>query len=795
MSGDAPVDPAEVPVFTGDLPTLDTKVKALSVDGSAVVDAGSDVHTSFGGLSAFYKAPEADQLFATTKPVADTALDLSGDLCVIAGALGTYSQDAAPLVARLKRLKQDAADFRTQVADNDTWREDGDLIEENLNRRNEIADVWTSFQEVERACYASIIALVPGGKPLKVNDGSNRPGMYGYDADTLKQSKSLPWGDAVAESVPWWQVWEHAYDFGKGFIVDGVWGTIKGLGTLVGVDGWDTAGQAWTGLAQLGTGLALTSTPAFWTTKEANLSPWLRDSRRAVKETGKALLAWDQWSENPSRAAGAVTFNVLTTIFTDGTGGAAAGAGKAGTIAKAISLAGKASRFVDPMTYAFKGAGLGLTKIGDITKSLKGLDHIDIPALPEGTVKLPGDSTAPYLDPQGNLLNEDGTIAQHADQAPNPPSQAETPHQETPTREPALTGAANQTHLQHTGNGSPGGNAGNRLSHSSPDAHVLGGHPDVSGHGPSADHNPGDAGRTGAETPAEHWNEGSGGEHSGHEPERPLSPSEKQEIIRNQVEKANADETWRQKYYEPDGTRRSIYAKDENGNVLPKLKETDTGEWYDPSGRPTADAEKYKPIHPVVGTRDTVQPEHMQLLDESAARRRQSVDLGNAERAFNKDPSPENALALHEARETFGSDGKYNTRAGEAYGEIAAKYHAIPENFPDARDVTPPGTGNRRFDKIYENGERHLLVEAKAPHGTLKDREGVGTADGLRVKQGTREYIEATLSDMERRPGETALALKLMSQLEAGKLDYVLIQATENPGHHFGYTMKHFDIE
>ncbi|MFD6974099.1 hypothetical protein ACFWBA_38340, partial [Streptomyces sp. NPDC059949] len=80
MSGNAPVDPAEVPVFTGDLAVLDAQVKAISSGGAAVSTKASDVHTSFGGLQAFYQAPEADQLFATTKPVSDLGLKLSSDM-------------------------------------------------------------------------------------------------------------------------------------------------------------------------------------------------------------------------------------------------------------------------------------------------------------------------------------------------------------------------------------------------------------------------------------------------------------------------------------------------------------------------------------------------------------------------------------------------------------------------------------------------------------------------------------------------------------------------------------------
>ncbi|MEU2394457.1 hypothetical protein [Streptomyces sp. NPDC007369] len=470
MTDNAPVDPAEVPVFTGDLVELDKQVKAISSGGAAVSAKAGDVHSSFGGLQAFYRAPEADQLFATTKPVSDVGLKLSGDMRTIADALGAYSRDVAPLKGKLEDLKREAETFRSKVADDEKWREDGDLIEENLDRRNEIAEVWAQFQEVERAAHAKIVALV-GGKPLKVNDGSNAEGMYGYDAEALKQAKSLPWGDAVEESVPAWQVWEHAWDFGKGIVVDGVWGTLKGLGGLVGLQGWDTFKQSWTGLAKLATGIAITAMPGvgplFLAAPSDKLPSWLRDSRTAMKETGKALLAWDQWGSNPSRAAGAVTFNVLTTVFTGGAGGAVSGAGKAGAVAKTLSFAGKAGRAVDPMTYIFKGAGAGFSKIGDVMAGLKGMGNIDIPkinvdgavalpdgakvlpdgsihlpsgtavpegaiklpndtirlpegtaTLPPGTVKLPVDGPSQFMDPKGNLYDSAGNITQRAEDAP-----------------------------------------------------------------------------------------------------------------------------------------------------------------------------------------------------------------------------------------------------------------------------------------------------------------------------------------------------------------------------------------
>ncbi|MFE7575736.1 hypothetical protein ACFU5Z_13445 [Streptomyces sp. NPDC057521] len=413
MSKNEAVTPSGIPVFTGNLALLDTSVTTLTKSAASTATAAGDVHSSFGGLQAFYKAPEADQLFATTKPVADRGTSLKSELETITAALSTYASDAYPLVEKLKELKREAEAFVVQIKDDDKWREDGDLVEENNRRHDEIAETWAAFQAVERTCHDKIVALV-GGPALKIDDGSGKKGTYGYDAETLKHAEGLPWGDPVQESKPWWQLHEHAWDFVKGFFVDGVWGTIKGLGTLVGTDGWDSAKQAWSGLGKLATGLAISGTPLaglYWTLPDDKLPAYLRESRTAMKETGKALLAWDQWSENPSRATGAVAFNVVTTIFTGGTGGAASGAGKAAVAAKALSTVGKVGRVVDPMTYVFKGAGMGLTKIGDGLTALKGLGQLDIPALPEGTITLPDGA---FKLPDGTLHLPEGAAVPEA---------------------------------------------------------------------------------------------------------------------------------------------------------------------------------------------------------------------------------------------------------------------------------------------------------------------------------------------------------------------------------------------
>ncbi|WP_257004247.1 hypothetical protein [Streptomyces sp. SA15] len=503
------IKPEQIPQFTGNLPQLEIDYADLKKDAGHVRKTGEDVHSQFQGLSAYYTAPEAEQLFATTKPVKERADDFATDLETVSGALSSYATEIRPLVDKLKELKAKAVTFVDSVKDDDEWEYDGDKVDEHNQIRDDITATVAAFWAAERTCHNKITALW-GGTQMVAGDGSERKDQYGFNAEDMKNAK-LPWGDPVEEKHKWYEVghWVKSFVW-DGLIVDGIWGTIKGLGMLVGFGGWDAMGQAWKGLAQLATGLTLSMMPgaqvAFWALPDDKLPAWIRDSRTAMKETGKALVAWDQWGKNPARAAGAVTFNVLTTVFTGGAGAGVAGAGKAGAVAKALSVAGKAGRVLDPMTYIAKGAGAGLSKIGDIAASLKGVGNIDIPALPdnaitlpEGTVRLPDGTVnlpegaaipdgatrlpdgniklpddAPvlpagaerlntpegepmlFVDREGNILDERGTVQMDAKasgptdivdrpSSGDPAAGADVPRVDSPVREPALVGAATNT--------------------------------------------------------------------------------------------------------------------------------------------------------------------------------------------------------------------------------------------------------------------------------------------------------------------------------------------------------------
>ncbi|MFE6552024.1 hypothetical protein ACFVHS_26980, partial [Streptomyces sp. NPDC057746] len=60
------IDPGQIPQFTGDLAQLEKDYGDLRSDASRVRSTGRDVHAGFQGLSAYYTAPEAERLFATT---------------------------------------------------------------------------------------------------------------------------------------------------------------------------------------------------------------------------------------------------------------------------------------------------------------------------------------------------------------------------------------------------------------------------------------------------------------------------------------------------------------------------------------------------------------------------------------------------------------------------------------------------------------------------------------------------------------------------------------------------------
>ncbi|SDE91270.1 hypothetical protein SAMN05216260_104387, partial [Streptomyces griseoaurantiacus] len=118
------IKPEQIPQYTGDLFQLELAHQGLKSDAGAVRTTGSDVHAKFQGLSAYYKAPEAEQLFASTKPVKDRADEFATDLETVSSALSSYATEIRPLVSKLAELKTKATTFVNSVKDDDDWEYD-----------------------------------------------------------------------------------------------------------------------------------------------------------------------------------------------------------------------------------------------------------------------------------------------------------------------------------------------------------------------------------------------------------------------------------------------------------------------------------------------------------------------------------------------------------------------------------------------------------------------------------------------------------------------------------------------
>ncbi|MHC3819400.1 hypothetical protein [Streptomyces sp. DT9] len=147
---------------------------------------------------------------------------------------------------------------------------------------------------------------------------------------------------------------------------------------------------------------------------------------------------------------GAVTFSVITTVFTGGTGCASSGAGKAALAAKAQSAAGEAGPFLDPMTCVFNPPRRdrpwrrrGPAPRGHGTPRR-------LPPRPEGALKLPeGTTVVPeralkgvdqhgntvHLDGPGNILKEDGSLPQRR-RSSQPPALTPLPPRTRPSSRP-----------------------------------------------------------------------------------------------------------------------------------------------------------------------------------------------------------------------------------------------------------------------------------------------------------------------------------------------------------------------
>ncbi|WJD96320.1 hypothetical protein [Streptomyces antimycoticus] len=505
------IDPASIPEFTGDLEQLDKDVSGLRGDAISIRDGGMHAHSRFQMLEGFYTAPEADQLFASTWPAAVKADAFAGDLEKVADALDTFAYEIRPLVKRLKQLKADAFAFVDSVEGDDDWTEDEGKVDRHQKLWDGVNAAVAAFQEAERKASTTISGLV-GGPKFEADDGSHtrnrKKVMYGYDLDSLEQAKELPWGSPVSQTYDALDFGHHFKSFvWDGLVVDNVWGGLKGLKTLTGLDGGDAAGKAWGHLGDVVGGIGQYTIKPYdafmdWAFGEDQESPDEARQKQAAKDFGKSLVAWDMWSENPARASATVVFNGLTLGAVP-----AARVIKGGKAGAAAQGAAKIGEYLDPLSATFKMGGKAassLPKLSELTANTRALDNVPGSDRLHSQIELSNGSRVRIEDGAFIRLDADGNPVHDAPRQEARADQRASQHEAAPAQEPVAVGGHSRAESMHPGNnsgeraGTASGEVPDGKHHDSPSPSANRDVPHSSGHAETGDSRPGPGGGGGA---------------------------------------------------------------------------------------------------------------------------------------------------------------------------------------------------------------------------------------------------------------------------------------------------------
>ncbi len=488
------IDPSGIPQFTGDFDQLDKDTSGLRGDAIGIRNGGMDVHSRFQMLEAFYTAPEADDLFATTQPVMDKADAFAAQLETVADALDTYSIEARPLAKKLAQLKTDAFAFVDSVEGDDNWTYDGDKIHRHQELMDGVAAAESAFREAERrGRHQDLIPRRRAG----VRGRRRPPHRQREDGDVRLRPRRPQARRRTRLGAPRQSESHHAWrsatgpraSSGDGLVIDNIWGGIKGLGTLVGWNGSDAAGDAWGHLGDVVSGIGQYTAKPYDALMDWAIGPDKESAtevrqKKAAKDFAKSMVAWDMWSENPARAAATVVFNGLT--LGAGPRPSRAKGGEVGAVAR-CGIAAKVGEYIDPVAVGLKPTGKAISALPELSDLTAGIrtgigasaDSQRIHSvieLGDGSKVVIEDGKFIPVDKHGNVIGDTPRQEVAADTRATP---EETPAQQ---RQPAGVGAASGTPgaTAQIGEASGGAGASHTVGSETPRS---GGGPIGSGHG------------------------------------------------------------------------------------------------------------------------------------------------------------------------------------------------------------------------------------------------------------------------------------------------------------------------
>ncbi|GAA2071281.1 hypothetical protein GCM10009780_03210 [Actinomadura alba] len=294
------IDPGAIPIPQVKPNAVEAAGRALKTDGANIAETGSDIHSGWQGLAAFYRAPEAARLFAATRPVRQAGEDLDRAATTAGDALITFADEVRPIVQRLNNLHADATRFRGEIAGDEDWRGDEDKIERHNILIGAVEHAVAQYQAAERTCANKITAIFGGTRFVAAGSAPPGAGELAYGGTYTPEDNPTPWGSPQQHDKPWYQdAWDGVYDFGSGIVTD-----LGGLTGLYGENGWVWAGGEWGdwwGNAKdswVGMGKGLAGLAGFYGPDGWGWQGW-GNTWNNWKEVGHAFVPWREYGDRP----------------------------------------------------------------------------------------------------------------------------------------------------------------------------------------------------------------------------------------------------------------------------------------------------------------------------------------------------------------------------------------------------------------------------------------------------------------------------------------------------------------
>ncbi|MGY1773869.1 hypothetical protein [Blastococcus sp. SYSU D00813] len=385
------IDPSGIPQYEGEPEQVLAHAEAMASAAGTFASTGQDVHSTWQGLAGVYTAPEAGQLFAATQPVADRATGVADEVGLVSAALTVFAETMAPIKTRLEEIRTEAQTMVEAAEADDEWDDDGDNIDAHNALMSEVGRLVAEWQAAERECANAINAAFGSSFRYVADNGDETVDVneYGYDAETFEtavdEEVELPWGTVEHEDPG---SWGNVGGFFQGVFVDGVWGDIRGLGTLVGVDGGDAAAEAWGNLGVLAS--SLTTPGIVYGMADPEYGQRQLDLWGAL---GSSMVASDTWDENGGRAFGQVLWNFGSLAI-----GGVGAVGKAGKLGKLGTLAAAGRITVSRLFETAVRTPVSdlAARIGSHLSELSA--RVDVPTRSDVHLDLPDAPDAPRVD-------------------------------------------------------------------------------------------------------------------------------------------------------------------------------------------------------------------------------------------------------------------------------------------------------------------------------------------------------------------------------------------------------------